>query len=89
MAPRRYHVRLPPSFCRHCGLALASGTGENHAIKEEPRGQYRWTAVDRKTGDVVLRMHDEVLLLNICQSLGWEVQARQSIDRTEAQPGET
>jgi hypothetical protein len=50
-------------------------------VKEEPRGQYRWTAVDRKTGDVVLRMHDEVLLLNICQSLGWEVQARQSIDR--------
>jgi hypothetical protein len=46
-------------------------------IAEEPRGQYRWLAVDKKTSEVVLRVHDEDLLRNICRSLGWEIVATQ------------
>jgi hypothetical protein len=40
---------------------------------EEPHGQRRWAAVDKKSGEVVLRVHDEELLRNICRGLGWEV----------------
>jgi hypothetical protein len=47
-------------------------------IAEEPRSQYRWLAVDKKTSEVVLRMHDEDLLRNICRSLGWEIVAAQA-----------
>ena len=42
-------------------------------IRDEPSAQRRWTAVDKKSREVVLRLHDEDLLLNICRSLGWEI----------------
>ena len=51
-------------------------------IAEEPRGQYRWLAVDKKTSEVVLRVHDEDLLRNICRSLGWEIVATQAGPRS-------
>jgi hypothetical protein len=42
-------------------------------IRDEPSAQRRWIAVDKKSREVILRLHDEDLLLNICRSLGWEI----------------
>jgi hypothetical protein len=50
-------------------------------IKQDANGQRRWIAVDRKSGEVVLRIHDEGLLRNICRSLDWKVVEPQSQHR--------
>jgi hypothetical protein len=42
-------------------------------IRDEPSAQRRWTAVDKKSREVILRFHDEDLLRNVCRSLGWEI----------------
>jgi hypothetical protein len=42
-------------------------------ILEEPHGQRRWTAVDAKTRQVILRLHDENLMRDVCGRLGWQI----------------
>jgi len=42
-------------------------------IVDEPHGQRRWTAVDIKTRQVILRLHDEDMLRDVCGRLGWEI----------------
>jgi predicted nucleic acid-binding OB-fold protein len=42
-------------------------------IVDEPDGQRRWVVVDNMTGKVVIRLHDEDLLRNICRSFEWEI----------------
>jgi hypothetical protein len=51
-------------------------------IGEEANSQRRWTAIDKKTGEVVLRLHDQDQLRNVCRSLGWEIAEAQGQKRT-------
>jgi hypothetical protein len=51
-------------------------------IGEESNSQRRWTAIDKKTGEVVLRLHDQDQLRNVCRSLGWEIAEAQGQKRT-------
>jgi hypothetical protein len=42
-------------------------------IVEDRRTQRPWVAVDAKSGEPVLRLHDRGLLERICESLGWKI----------------
>jgi hypothetical protein len=42
-------------------------------IVDDPLAQRCWIAVDLKSGEPVLLMHDRGLLERICQSLEWKI----------------
>jgi hypothetical protein len=42
-------------------------------IVEDPRSQRCWVAVDAKSGEPVMRLHDRYLLERLCESLEWRV----------------
>jgi hypothetical protein len=42
-------------------------------IIDEETSQRRWVAIDKQTGQPVLRLHDRELLWNICNGLGWQI----------------
>ena len=42
-------------------------------IVEDPSAQRNWIAVDVKSGERMLRLHDRALLERICKSLEWKV----------------
>ena len=42
-------------------------------IVEDPRSQRCWVAVDVKSGEPVMRLHDRHLLERLCDSLEWRV----------------
>ena len=44
-------------------------------IMEDPQAQRCWVAVDRKSGEPVMRLHDRDLLERICRSLEWKIVA--------------
>ena len=46
-------------------------------IIEEPRFRRCFLAVDVKSGQAILRLHDRDLLHRICQSLEWKIVRRQ------------
>jgi hypothetical protein len=46
-------------------------------IIEEPRAQRCFLAVDVKSGEPILRLHDRELLQRICRSLEWKIVRRQ------------
>lgn len=45
-------------------------------ITEQPQGQRRWVALDSKSGQPVLRLHDRGLLEKVCRSLEWQIVER-------------
>jgi hypothetical protein len=51
-------------------------------ILDELRGQRRWTAVDIRTRQMILRLHDENLLRDVCGRLGWQIVEPQGQRRT-------
>jgi hypothetical protein len=42
-------------------------------IVEDPRSQRCWVAVDIKSGESVMRLHDRGLLERLCENLEWIV----------------
>lgn len=42
-------------------------------IVEDPNAQRNWIAVDLKSGERMLRLHDRGLLERVCKSLEWKV----------------
>jgi hypothetical protein len=48
-------------------------------IVEDPRSQRCWVAVDVKSGEPVMRLHDRHLLERLCESLEWRVVQKQRI----------
>jgi hypothetical protein len=42
-------------------------------IVEDQRSQRCWVAMDAKSGEPVMRMHDKELLRRICQGLEWSI----------------
>jgi hypothetical protein len=42
-------------------------------IVEDPRSQRCWVAVDVKSGEPVMRLHDRGLLERLCESLEWKL----------------
>jgi hypothetical protein len=52
-------------------------------ITADPNAQRCWIAVDTKSGEPVLRMHDRGLLERICQSLEWTI-ARPVVQRSRS-----
>jgi hypothetical protein len=42
-------------------------------IVQDPRSQRCWVAVDVKSGEAVMRLHDRGLLERLCESLEWKV----------------
>jgi hypothetical protein len=45
-------------------------------IVEDPRSQRCWVAVDVKSAEPVMRLHDRHLLERLCKSLEWKVADR-------------
>ncbi len=43
-------------------------------ITEDPKTQRPWIAVDKETGDVLLRMDRLEMLIRISAGLGWEIE---------------
>jgi len=43
------------------------------SIQEEPRVQRRWVVVDARSGEAMLRLHDQDLLYVLCEKLGWKI----------------
>jgi hypothetical protein len=41
-------------------------------IMDDARAQLNWVAVDYKTGETMLRLHDRELLERVCRSLDWK-----------------
>jgi hypothetical protein len=56
------------------GLALNQG-GDMRKVEmtQAPGTQRCWIAVDLKSGEPVLRLHDRQLLERICTSLEWKI----------------
>jgi len=52
-------------------------------IVEDPSAQRNWLAVDAKSGERMLRLHDRFLLERICKSLEWKVVKRTAQARAE------
>jgi hypothetical protein len=48
-------------------------------IVEDPRSQRCWVAVDVKSGEPVMRLHDRGLLERLCESLEWKVADRRVV----------
>jgi hypothetical protein len=46
-------------------------------IVEDPRSQRCWVAVDVKSGEPVMRLHDRGLLERLCEGLEWKVVQRE------------
>jgi len=46
-------------------------------IVEDPRSQRCWVAVDVKSGEGVMRLHDRPLLERLCFSLEWKIVPRE------------
>jgi hypothetical protein len=42
-------------------------------IVVDPRAQRCWIAIDTKSGEPMLRLHDRDLLARICRSLEWKI----------------
>jgi hypothetical protein len=42
-------------------------------IAADPRTQRCWVAVDCKSGEPMLRLHDRELLERVCRSLEWKI----------------
>jgi hypothetical protein len=42
-------------------------------IATDPRTQRCWVAIDCKSGEPMLRLHDRELLERICRSLDWKL----------------
>lgn len=42
-------------------------------IAADPQAQRCWIAVDTKSGEPMLRLHDRDLLERICRSLEWKI----------------
>ena len=42
-------------------------------IVEDPRAQRCWVAMDRESGEPVIRLHDRGLLERVCRSLEWKI----------------
>ena len=42
-------------------------------IVDDPAAQRCWIAVDTKSGEPMLRLHDRDLLERICRSLEWKI----------------
>jgi hypothetical protein len=42
-------------------------------ITADPNAQRCWIAVDTKSGEPMLRLHDRDLLERICRSLEWKI----------------
>ena len=42
-------------------------------IVEDPTAQRSWVAVDVKSGEPMMRMHDRELLEKICRGLDWKI----------------
>jgi hypothetical protein len=42
-------------------------------IVDDPHAQRCWVAVDAKSGEPMLRLHDGELLERICRSLDWKI----------------
>jgi hypothetical protein len=51
-------------------------------IVDDPRAQRCWVALDSKSGEPVLRLHDRGLLERICRSLDWKVM--ETVQRSRA-----
>jgi hypothetical protein len=45
-------------------------------IVEDPRSQRCWIALDIKSGEPVMRLHDRYLLERLCNSLEWKLVPR-------------
>ena len=45
-------------------------------IVEDPRSQRCWVALDIKSGEPVMRLHDRYLLERLCNSLEWKLVQR-------------
>jgi hypothetical protein len=45
-------------------------------IVEEPRAQRCWVALDVKSDEPVMRLHDRDLLERLCNSLEWKIVQR-------------
>ena len=56
-------------------------------IVEDPRSQRCWVAVDVKSGEGVMRLHDRGLLERLCTSLNWKVVDRNRNSDSRAVPG--
>jgi hypothetical protein len=48
-------------------------------IVEDPRSQRCWVAVDVKSGEAVMRLHDRGLLERLCTGLEWKVVERKAV----------
>jgi hypothetical protein len=48
-------------------------------IVEDPRSQRCWVAVDVKSGEPVMRLHDRGLLERLCENLEWIVADRKAV----------
>jgi hypothetical protein len=58
----------------------------NVQIVDCPDGSYRYAAVDRQTGDFLLRLSDRAALLALCYRLNW-VLHEQAKPRKESRAG--
>lgn len=58
----------------------------NVQIVDCPDGNYRYAAIDRQTGDFLLRLSDRAALLALCKRLDW-VLHEQSKPRKESRAG--
>jgi hypothetical protein len=52
-------------------------------IVQEPRAQRNWIAIDRTSGEPMLRLHDRDLLERICVRLEWKI-ARPAVQRSRS-----
>jgi hypothetical protein len=50
-------------------------------IVEDPRSQRCWVALDSKSGEPVMRLHDRYLLEQLCNSLEWKLVQRDKRNR--------
>lgn len=48
-------------------------------IVEDPRSQRCWVAIDVKSGELVMRLHDRGLLEQLCTKLEWKVVDRKAV----------
>ena len=48
-------------------------------IVEDPRSQRCWIAVDAKSGESMMRLHDRGLLERLCTKLEWKVVDRKAV----------
>jgi len=53
-------------------------------IVEDPQSQRCWVAIDLKSGEPVMRLHDRGLLERLCKSLEWKIVQSTRRNRSEA-----